>query len=117
MLKCLAVIWLYKGIVCDDHDMWCNVIWYKFSVCDDDVMWVRAGFGFLFSCDLMTNTASSQLFQAGATVRHCLTSSMVKIQLDYYFIGDGSYIYVYLGINLATAKISGMNKSEQGVRG
>ena len=37
----------------------------------------------------------AQLFQAGATVRHCLTSFKVKIQLDHFFIGDGSYIDIH----------------------
>ena len=32
----------------------------------------------------------SQLFQASATVRHCLTSFKVKIQLDHFCIGNGS---------------------------
>ena len=38
---------------------------------------------------------SSQLFQAGATVCHCLTSFKVKIQLNPFCIGDGSYIDVH----------------------
>ena len=37
----------------------------------------------------------AQLFQAGATVCHCLTSFKVKIQLDNLCIGDGSYIDVH----------------------
>ena len=36
-----------------------------------------------------------QLFQASATVRHCSTSLKVKIQLDHFCIGDGSYIDVH----------------------
>ena len=36
----------------------------------------------------------SQLFQAGATVRHCLIFLKVKIQLDPFLIGDVSYIDV-----------------------
>ena len=39
-------------------------------------------------------TRCAQLFQAGPTVRHCLTSFKVKIHLDHYCIGDGSYIDV-----------------------
>ena len=61
----------------------------------------------------------TQLFQAGATVCHCLTSFKVKIQLDYFCIGDGSHIDVrkfFLGLILATAKIPGMSKGEQGVK-
>ena len=38
---------------------------------------------------------ASQLFQASATVCHCLTSFNVKIQLDHFCIGDGSYIDVH----------------------
>ena len=37
----------------------------------------------------------SQLFCASATVRNCLTSFKVKIQLDHFCIGDGSYIDIH----------------------
>ena len=37
----------------------------------------------------------TQLFQASATARHCLTSFKVEIQLDHFCIGDGSYIDVH----------------------
>ena len=47
---------------------------------------------------------------------HCLTCFKVKIQLDLYCIGDGSYIDVYLGLILAKAKIPRMSKGEQGVK-
>ena len=59
----------------------------------------------------------SQLFHSCATVRHCLKSFKVKIQLDHYCIGDGSYIDVYKSYksNLATDIIPGMRKGEQGV--
>ena len=43
----------------------------------------------------------------------------MKIRLDHYCIGDGSYIDVhkfFLGIILATAQIPGMSKDEQGVK-
>ena len=36
-----------------------------------------------------------QLFQVGATVCHCSTSFKVKIQLDHFCIGDGSYIDIH----------------------
>ena len=52
------------------------------------------------------------MFHAGATVRHCWTIFKVKIQLYHYCIGNGSYI----GLILATAKIPGMSKGEQGVK-
>ena len=42
-----------------------------------------------------TAIGGSQLFQACATVCHCLTSFNVKIHLDHYCIGDGSYIDVH----------------------
>ena len=38
---------------------------------------------------------SAQLFHASATVRHCLTSFKVKLQLDHYYFGDESYIDVH----------------------
>ena len=41
------------------------------------------------------NAELAQLFQAGATVCHCLASFKVKIQLDHFCIGDGSYIDVH----------------------
>ena len=47
----------------------------------------------------------TQPFQAGATVRHCLISFKVKIQLDHYCIGNGSYISLFgpnLGFNQNT---------------
>ena len=48
-------------------------------------------------CDLCAKIVNyvTQLFQAGATVHHCLTSFKVKIQLDHFCIGDRRYIDVY----------------------
>ena len=37
----------------------------------------------------------AQLFQASATVRHCLTIFKVKIQLNHQYIGNGSNIAVH----------------------
>ena len=48
----------------------------------------------------------SQLFQASVTVCHYLTSLMVKIHLDHYCLDQ----------ILATTKIPGMGKGEEGVK-
>jgi hypothetical protein len=47
------------------------------------------------NCLRASGECDSQLFQAGNTVCHCLTSFKVKIQLDHFCIGDGSYIDVH----------------------
>ena len=40
-------------------------------------------------------THRTQLIQVGATVRHFLTSFQVKIQVDHFSIGNGSYMDVH----------------------
>ena len=56
-----------------------------------------------FICILFIYT-DSQLFQAGATVCHCLTSFKVKIQLDHCCIGNGNYIDVHKFISYFKGK-------------
>ena len=41
------------------------------------------------------NVCISQMFQVSTTVCHCLTNFIVKIQLDHFCIGDGTYIDVH----------------------
>ena len=44
---------------------------------------------------LLLGLTQSQVFQAIATVCHCWTSFMMKIKLDHFCIGNGSYIDIH----------------------
>ena len=52
--------------------------------------------------DFSDKGGRAQLFQAGATFCHCLTSFKVKIQIYHFFIGDGATLMFIslLGPNL-----------------